>query len=208
MSFVWTAQVTKTVIDLWNAGKTGNEIAEVINAPSRGSVTRKISRLRAQGVSVETRPSPITLEPMKVEAGTFAWTAENVQTAIELWNSGRSGGEIAQAISAPSRDAITRKLSRLRAQGLVIQARPSPIKPKPVSVEAETSVIPVPSPARSDGPVSLMEAGFCQCRYPLWDGQSEPKSVCGKRTTNANSSWCEEHHKLIWKSAENRVRPR
>jgi hypothetical protein len=64
---------------------------------------------------------------------------------------------------------------------------------------AEMPVIPA-VPARSDGPVSLIEVGFRQCRYPLWEGQSDPKLVCGKETLTANSSWCEQHHALIFKS--------
>ncbi len=131
----------------------------------------------------------------------FLWTAEVVQTTIELWNSGASGGEIAQAINAPSRDSVTRKISRLRAQGLAIQSRPSPIRPKLVNIEAAMPAIRFVGPLRSDGPVSLVEAGFRQCRYPLWDGRSEPKLVCGKRTRSAKCSWCEEHYALIWRTS-------
>ena len=60
--------------------------------------------------------------------------------------------------------------------------------------------VPASSSIRSDGPVSLIEVGFRQCRYPLWEGQSDPKLVCGKETLTANSSWCEQHHALIFKS--------
>jgi hypothetical protein len=138
----------------------------------------------------------------------FAWTAEIVQTAIELWNAGGTGGEIAKAINAPSRDSVTRKISRLRCQGVPVQSRPLPIAAKPVNIEAETPVVRIMQAARSEGPVSLVEAGFRQCRYPLWDGRSEPRLVCGKTTRNANSSWCEEHHRLIWRAGEARARSR
>ncbi len=47
--------------------------------------------------------------------------------------------------------------------------------------------------------MSLIEVGFRQCRYPLWERQSDPKLVCGKETLTANSSWCEQHHTLIFK---------
>ena len=136
----------------------------------------------------------------------FVWTADVVQTAIELWNAGGTGGVIAKAIGAPSRGSVTRKISRLRGQGLSIQPRPSPIKLKLVNIEAEMPVVRVAGRAPGDGPVSLIEAGFRQCRYPLWNGRSEPKLVCGKRTRNANCSWCEEHFRLIWRTGEARPR--
>src|SRR5919202_5804666 len=137
----------------------------------------------------------------------LVWTAENIQTAIGLWNSGKTGGEIAQAINAPSRGSVTRQISRLRAQGAPIEWHSSRIKPKPVRIEAEMPVIRR-APAQSDGPVTLLEAGFRQCRYPLWDKRSDPRIVCGKKTVSPNSSWCEEHHRVVWKSAQRRVRLR
>ena len=57
MSFLWTTEKIQTAVELWNAGKTGSEIAQAINAPSRGSVTRKIARLRARGMPVTERSS-------------------------------------------------------------------------------------------------------------------------------------------------------
>src|SRR5918912_1079422 len=187
MPFAWSAQVTQTAIELWNAGKTGSEIAQIIRAPSRDSVTRKIAHLRAQGVPIAPRSSPIGPVALSIEPGTFAWTAEKTQS------------EIAQVIHAPSRDSVTRKISRLRCQGVPVQSRPSPIRPRPMTIGAEMPV-PAGSSTRSNGPVSLIEVGFRQCRYPLWEGQSGPKLVCGKKTLSANSSWCEEHHALIFKS--------
>ena len=138
----------------------------------------------------------------------FIWTAETIRTAIELWNSGRSGSEIARAINAPSRDSVTRKISRLRAQGVSVEARPSPIKAKLVNIEAEMPVVRTAAPARGDGPVSLLDAGFRQCRYPLWETRSDLKLVCGKKTRNVNCSWCEEHDALVWRPAEKRIRLR
>ena len=128
----------------------------------------------------------------------FAWSAQVTQTAIELWNAGKTGSEIAQVIQAPSRHSVRRKLSHLRHQGVPVQSRPSPIRLRPMTIGAEMPV-PAGSSIRSDGPVSLIEVGFRQCRYPLWEGQSGPKLVCGKKTLTANSSWCEEHHALIFK---------
>ncbi len=136
MPFVWSAQVTQTAIELWNAGKTTREIARAINAPSRGSVMGKIYRLRHQGLPLQprpSRPSPISAKPMDSEAGSFVWTAEKVQTAIELWNAGRTSSEIAQIIRAPSRDSVRRKIGHLRHQGLPIRSQPSPIHPKGLS---------------------------------------------------------------------------
>ena len=135
----------------------------------------------------------------------FVWTADVVQTAIELWNAGETGGVIATAIGAPSRGSVTRQISRLRAQGIPVEAGPSSIKPKLINVEAEMPVIRVVRPAHGGGPVSLLDATFRQCRYPLWHGRSEPKLVCGKRTRNPKSSWCEEHFRLIWRTGDTRT---
>src|SRR5919205_384021 len=198
MPFTWSAQITQTAVELWNAGKTGGEIAQVIHAPSRDSVTRKIARLRAQGVPIAPRSSSGRPVALSIEPRMFVWTAERVQTAIGLWSAGKTGSEIAQVIHAPSRDSVTRKISRLRRQGVPVQSRPSPIRPRPMTIGAEMPV-PASSSIRSDGPVSLIEVGFRQCRYPLWEGQSGPKLVCGKKTLTANSSWCEQHHALIFK---------
>jgi hypothetical protein len=195
--FAWTAEKTQTAIDLWNAGKSSGQIARAIGAPSRGSVTKKIYRLRDQGIPLHLRPSPIRAKPVDSEAGAFVWTAERVQTAIDLWNAGRTGSEIAQAIHAPSRHSVRWKIGRLRRQGLPVQSRPSPILSQR-AIGAEIPDAPSASLARSDGPVSLTEAGFRQCRYPLWERQSDPKLVCGKETLTANSSWCEQHHTLVF----------
>jgi hypothetical protein len=121
MSFNWTAENIQTTIELWNSGKSGLEIAEAINAPSRGAVTRKISRLRAQGLALEMRPSPIGLVRSSIEPGMFAWTTEAIQTAIELWSEGKTGREIAEAIRAPSPGSVRRKLGHLRAQGVPVE---------------------------------------------------------------------------------------
>jgi hypothetical protein len=160
----------------------------------------KIYRLRHQGLPLQprpSRPSPISAKPMDSEAGSFVWTAEKVQTAIELWNAGRTSSEIAQIIRAPSRDSVRRKIGHLRRQGIPVQSRPSPI-PSQRAIGAEIPVAPSASLARTDGPVSLIEVGFRQCRYPLWERQSDPKLVCGKETLSANSPWCEQHHALIF----------
>jgi hypothetical protein len=225
--FVWTTQNIQIAVELWNEGKTGGEIAEVIKAPSQAAVRRKMSRLRAKGVSVEVHPSPLR------EAGMFTWTAESIQTAIALWNAGRTGSEIAEVICAPSPGSVTRKLGHLRVRGILVARRrqtipwkiaglrvcrlPRPVPSvrvcplveprrslaslKPVNIEAEfVAVQPVAPERYTSGPVLLVEAGSRQCRYPLWDKRSDPRLVCGKRTVDATSSWCEEHHRLVWKT--------
>src|SRR5918911_1592790 len=140
MPFTWSAQVTQTAIDLWNAGKTGSEIAQVIQAPSRHSVTRKIARLRAQGVPIALRSSPIRPVSLSLESGTFAWTAEKIEATIELWNAGKTTREIARAINAPSRGSVMGKIYRLRSQGIPLQLRPPPIPATPVDSEAGSFV--------------------------------------------------------------------
>ena len=129
----------------------------------------------------------------------FLWTTEKIQTAVELWNAGKTGSEIAQAINAPSRGSVTRKIARLRACGMPVAERSSPIRPKPVNIEAVFPVVPV-GPARSHASVTLVEAGFRQCRYPLWNAPADPRLVCGRTTVDPLSSWCAEHGRLVWKA--------
>ena len=201
MPFVWTKEHIQTAIELWNSGKSGREVAEVIHAPSRGAVTRKISRLRAQGIPVETRPSPIRPGPASPEAGVFAWTTENIQAAVELWSQGKTGRQIAEAICAPSPGSVRRKLGHLRARGLAVVPRRPVVSPKPMNSGAEFPVErPVAPDRRDDGAVLLVDAELRQCRFPLWNARSDPKLVCGKKTVNAMSSWCEEHERLVWKT--------
>ena len=201
MPFVWTKEHIQTTIELWNSGKTGREIANAIYAPSRGAVTAKIGRLRAQGFALEMRPSPIGSVRSGIKPGMFAWTAETIQTAIELWSQGKTGREIAEAIHAPSPGSVRRKLGHLRAQGVPVEPHRPPTMPKAVNIEAEfPGIWPVAPERRNDGSVLLVEAGARQCRYPLWDKRSDPKLVCGKITVDTMSSWCGEHERLIWKT--------
>ena len=200
MSFNRTAENVQTAIELWNSGKSGPEIAEAINAPSRGAVTRKISRLRAQGFALEMRPSPIGSARSSVAPGMFAWTAEIIQTAIELWSQDKTGSQIGEAIHAPSPGSVRRKLGHLRAQGVPVEPHRPPTMPKAVNIGAAFPVVRAVAPEwRNDGSVLLVETGTRQCRYPLWEKQSDPKLVCGRRTVNPLSSWCEEHERLVWK---------
>ncbi len=182
MSFNWTAENVQTTIELWNSGKSGPEIAEAINAPSRGAVTRKISRLRAQGFALEMRPSPIGSVRSSITPGMFAWTAEIIQTAIELWSQGKTGREIAEAIRAPSPGSVRRKIGHMRARGVPVEPHRPPAIPKPINFEAELPVIRLIAPERrDDGPVLLVEAGARQCRYPLWDKRSDPNVEGGAK---------------------------
>jgi hypothetical protein len=193
--FVWTEKNIQTAVELWSEGKTSGEIADAIKAPSQAAVRRKMGRLRAKGVPAEFRQPP-------KEAGMFAWTPENIQTAVAFWNAGRTGREIADMMRAPSPGSVTRKLSHLRARGIPVEPRRSSANLKPINIEAEFAVVRPVTPERCvSGPVLLVEAGSRQCRYPLWDKRSDPRLVCGKRTVDAMSSWCEEHHRLVWKNA-------
>lgn len=55
---------------------------------------------------------------------------------------------------------------------------------------------PAPLVPPKPGAVLFMEAGHAQCRWPLWDGSSEPRFVCGA-PLHSGTSYCCEH----WRKA-------
>lgn len=64
----------------------------------------------------------------------FAWTDENTRTAVRLYRKGLTAAAIMIEISAPSRDAVCGKLTRLKVMrdGVKRIARPAtPKKPRP-----------------------------------------------------------------------------
>ena len=55
---------------------------------------------------------------------------------------------------------------------------------------------PAPLVPPKPGAVLFMEVGHAQCRWPLWDGSSEPRFVCGA-PLHSGTSYCCEH----WRKA-------
>lgn len=54
---IWTDEESNTLIQLWREGLKGIDIAKQLGK-SRGAVMGRISRLREEGVDLQTRPRP------------------------------------------------------------------------------------------------------------------------------------------------------
>lgn len=112
----------------------------------------------------------------------FEWTEENTETAVGLYNSGCTLSEIAEIISAPSRNVIAGKLKRLGVQGRVR---------KKLKLRVDESVNQVrQSDHQSGNGVSFERLGAKMCRWPVATcGQVH--FFCGCETDG--SVYCEEH---------------
>lgn len=53
--------------------------------------------------------------------------------------------------------------------------------------------------------VSLIEAGFCQCRFIINEGM-QGAICCGAPTTGG--SWCDWHRSIVYEAARERGKPR
>jgi hypothetical protein len=57
---------------------------------------------------------------------------------------------------------------------------------------AEAAPHPVLLPP-TPGAVLFIEAEHHHCRWPLWDGETQAKFVCGSPRHSASTSYCHEH---------------
>jgi hypothetical protein len=113
------------------------------------------------------------------------WTDERFEQLKTLWGDGHSASQIVRIMGAPSRNSV---LSKVRRSNLAsrVDAPRAQRPPKAANV--------APPPPRQDGsPVTLLNVGFSQCRYPLWgDAEHETFRVCGQPKTS-DSAYCEFH---------------
>lgn len=60
LSPAWTEAEVEQLFKLWNAGRTGTEIAKVLgNGRTRNAVIGKVHRMQGKGIDLAKRPSPI-----------------------------------------------------------------------------------------------------------------------------------------------------
>jgi hypothetical protein len=74
------------------------------------------------------------------------------------------------------KDSPTREALRPRREGVELRRREAAARPGP-------------------RPVPFLEAAHRDCRWPLWDSDSEPKLVCGAPRI-PDVSYCREHWRL------------
>jgi len=131
---------------------------------------------------------------------------------IELWEAGKTGGEIAAELST-TRSAILGKIRRLRLGGYVSykmnakidlkDATPKKLKEvKNFNVEKKQIRFVKPSkplpPIRpvQHRPISLMELTPFSCRFVVNDGHASNFLFCGK--PKEVGSYCGEHAKICY----------
>jgi len=127
-----------------------------------------------------------------------ALSEEKITAAINLWNDGKSAGEIAKLFKV-SRGTVVGVIYRARMRGLDVKQK-GPTKPGLVRVEAkpkETKVEIVKEPVvltvapQKELTVYRLQPG--QCKYPTHFSADNEQLFCGKAT---EKSYCPEHHKL------------
>jgi hypothetical protein len=150
----------------------------------------------------------------------MAWTHEQREAAIRLWRECKSAAYIADELGpAITRNAVVGLMHRLGLRspkhnphspvgdrGLshagVRTARQYQRKRRP-SQSSRRVVAAPPAPIQMK-PVSLLDAGVGDCRWPLNDSQAfEEFRFCGA-AAGRGSSYCAGHHALVYRSHEPR----
>ena len=75
-----------------------------------------------------------------------------------------------------AKDGLARDVLRPRQEGVELRRR---------------EAVPRPAPR----PVPFLAAAHRDCRWPLWEGEEEPKLVCGAPRI-PDASYCREHWRL------------
>lgn len=119
-----------------------------------------------------------------------AWTDERAERLRVMWVAGKSAGDIATAMGI-SRNAVIGKVHRLK-----LAARPSPIKYRRVTAEADVVCEDVPA---DKGPAPRT------CRF--LSGEALEYNYCAAPVVAAGS-WCEKHFRLVFEPSRRKQRGR
>ena len=110
------------------------------------------------------------------------WTDKKIDKLKELWEQGDAATEIAEVFGV-SKNAIIGKANRLnftpRKRGGAYGIK-RPRESVPIVIEPEN-------------PTSLESLTSDQCKFPLWDKDTDPKLFCGKERWN-KASYCKMHY--------------
>ena len=142
------------------------------------------------------------------------WNEESVQTLKRMWAAGATCSEIARAIPFATRNAVIRKVTRLklplrgRRSGSASPA-PSPAKAEKKSRPANASMVilkpkmlpmKTQAPAQSKGShdgkgITLLDLTNHSCRWPLGDPLSEDFLFCDAAGAKLESGlpYCPAH---------------
>lgn len=112
-----------------------------------------------------------------------SWSHELTQRLKDLWWQGLSGTECAARLGITNAMAVIEKAAR---EGF----RRDPAR-EDADDDGEGA-----APADKDA-LHLSDADNHQCRWITSDGRHSDPAICGKPTIK-RSSWCKEHHKLVY----------
>ena len=121
----------------------------------------------------------------------MSWTEEVINQLKQLWNEGKSTGEIGKNLGV-SKNAVVGKAHRLG-----LESRPSPIKRNDTATETDIKKDkPKKTPEykkekKKDG-VSLLELTSSTCRWPIGDPKDADFHFCGKEVITGKN-YCEKH---------------
>lgn len=130
----------------------------------------------------------------------MGWTDERVEQSKVLWTEGLSASQIALVLGGVSRNAVLSKLHRIGFAGTVPHASKPARSQKYASPPPE---LPKPEPAppapaieapKQDCSVTIFEAGFLNCRWPLWslEDHADTRRYCGAMKEQ-DSPYCRAH---------------
>lgn len=203
---VWTEAKIERAAALKRNGATNAEVAEAFGV-NRSAVSGMIRRNRSRF------PVQRAKESKALPAG--FWTDERVRHAVALWRVGEPNTVIAEAIGshrltvgrfiashpelfpergdvapARARPAVVKSSARLADLG--VKARPE----ARAGSKRDLSTLHAPD----ERPVSILNAGRRQCRFPLVAFDAAPSAdmpCCGAETLEG-SSWCAFHYRIVF----------
>ncbi|TCT37274.1 GcrA family cell cycle regulator [Martelella mediterranea] len=203
---VWTEAKIDRAVAMKRNGATNAEVAKAFGI-NRSAVSGMIRRNRSRF------PAQRATESKAPQAG--FWTEERVRRAVSLWRAGEPNTVIAETIgshrltvgrfiaahpelfpergeAAPARERPTVVKNSARLADLGVKARPE----ARAGSKRDLSGLHAPD----EQPVSILDAGRRQCRFPLVAFDAAPSAdmpCCGAETLEG-SSWCAFHFRIVF----------
>lgn len=174
------------------------EIATQLGLASKNVVIGVANRWRAIA-GVAPKKSSVRVK--------YDWSDADIARFDARHRSGETWGSVARSLNV-SVDTLVFKVKQWRRlhgikpvrlqRSNLLPLRPS--SPKPAAKPLERPVATVrPPPRMVAAPISLLDARAFECRW-IVDGYT-PAHVCGQ-PTRSGSSYCPEHHRIVWRPAE------
>jgi len=131
------------------------------------------------------------------------WTEDRVRRLKTLWLEGRSAEHIGRELACGiTRNAVLGKVRRLGlSAGRAATAAPEAKRQAPRAGRTGPPATSVPGAGlpRDEEPVSLLDVGRYQCRWPLADPTSGGFRLCGARVSRG--AYCGRHAAIGYRPA-------